>query len=176
MESQIQDIQSSALQLSQGAIVKVSKSITKPILITVFGILFFLMGTGVILSLAPTISATLMAGGVAIIIIGLIQVFSAKSKEEYIYTPNKARLKKKSIYFETKEATNIIHAIENKQVEAITKLSTADSSGLMLQLFGNKDADICIVQILKYVPHYFEPACEAQIFFKEDAHKLWALA
>lgn len=145
--------------LSEYDIVLKKKSPIAAVGLTVIGVALAVFGSTKLIG-NDILEMTVLSIGVIIAVYGLIKLVLVCQKDavDYMYAPTQKKLKPHKIYINASDRLKIDKCIESNDFSEMKTMSKETSSNNMLHIFATEDGGIAILQLLEYVPHFFEPA------------------
>lgn len=145
--------------LSEYDIVLKKKSPIAAVGLTVIGVALAVFGSTKLIG-NDILEMTVLSIGVIIAVYGLIKLVLVCQKDavDYMYAPTQKKLKPHKIYINANDRLKIDKCIESNDFSEMKTMSKETSSNNMLHIFATEDGGIAVLQLLEYVPHFFEPA------------------
>ena len=127
--------------------------------LTVIGIALAVLGSTKVIG-NDILEMTVLSIGVIIAVYGLIKLVLVCQKDavDYVYASTQKKLKAHKIYINAADRLKMDKCIENNDFSKMKTMGKENSSNNMLHIFATEDGGIAVLQLLEYVPHFFEPA------------------
>ena len=145
--------------MSEYDIVSQKKSPVAAIGLTVVGVALAVLGSTKIIG-SDILGMTVLSIGAIIAVCGLIKLVLVCQKDavDYVYAPTQKKLKPHKIYINANDRLKMDKCIESNDFSKIKTMGKENSSNNMLHVYAAEDGEIVVLQLLEYVPHFFEPA------------------
>ena len=127
--------------------------------LTVLGVALAVLGSAKVIK-GDVLEMTIMSIGAIVALYGLFRLVMVCQKDavDYVYTPTQKKLKAHKIYINAADRLKMDKCIENNDFSKIKTMGKENSSNNMLHVYAAEDGEIAVLQLLEYVPHFFEPA------------------
>ena len=145
--------------LSEYDIVLKKKSPIAAVGLTVIGVALAVFGSTKLIG-NDILEMTVLSIGVIIAVYGLIKLVLVCQKDavDYMYAPTQKKLKPHKIYINASDRLKIDKCMESNDFSEMKTMSKETTSNNMLHIFATEDGGIAVLQLLEYVPHFFQPA------------------
>lgn len=145
--------------MSEYDIVLKKKSPAGALGLTVAGVALAVLGSTKLIG-NDILGMTILSIGAIVAIYGLIKLVLVCQKDavNYIYAPTQKKLKPHKIYINAADRLKMDKCIETNDFSKMKTMGKENSSNNMLHIFASEDGEIAVLQLLEYVPHFFEPA------------------
>ena len=159
--------------MSEYDIVSKKKSPITGIGLTVIGVTLVVLGSTEIIK-GDILEMTVMSLGAIVALYGLFRLVMVCQKDavDYIYTPTGRKLKKHKIYINATDRLKMDKCIENNDYSKMKHIGKENSSNNMLHIFAAEDGEIAILQLLEYIPHFFEPTSDVVVVRGNEARNI----
>ena len=166
-------IENKIKSMSEYDIVSQKKSPVAAIGLTVVGVALAVLGSTKIIG-SDILGMTVLSIGAIIAVCGLIKLVLVCQKDavDYIYAPTQKKLKPHKIYINANDRLKMDKCIESNDFSKIKTMGKENSSNNMLHIFAAEDGEIAVLQLLEYVPHFFEPASEVVVVRGGEARNI----
>lgn len=115
-------------------------------------------------------SPLLIMSTITLLISGIILLLSRK--KYYVSASSKKKLDFKEIFFETTERDNLIRVLKNNDLESLKSLKNSTHDTLKLRVAASPTGDVCLAQVLAYIPYEYVNITEVYEFKKNEAETL----
>ena len=145
--------------MSEYDIVLQKKSPVAAVGLTVVGVALAVLGSTKIIG-SDILGMTVLSIGAIIAVCGLIKLVLVCQKDavDYMYAPTKKKLKPHKVYINANDRLMMDKCIETNNFSKMKNIGKENSSNNMLHIFAAEDGEIAVLQLLEYVPHFFQPA------------------
>lgn len=92
--------------------------------------------------------------GIALLFVGLLQLFFMG--KEWIYKPTGSPVKTYSLFFESLSADELNRMIRQKEYRQLAEATKKENGPVRLDVQQSRDGQFVGLQVLQYVPHYYE--------------------
>lgn len=127
--------------------------------LTVIGIALAVLGSTKVIG-NDIVEMTVLSIGTIVAVFGIIKLVLVCQKDavDYVYAPTQKKLKPHKIYINAADRLKMDKCIESNDFSKIKTMGKENSSNNMLHVYAAEDGEIVVLQLLEYVPHFFEPA------------------
>ena len=145
--------------MSEYDIVLKKKSPIAAVGLTILGVALAVLGSAKVIK-GDVLEMTIMSIGAIVALYGLFRLVMVCQKDavDYVYAPTQKKLKAHKIYINAADRLKMDKCIENNDFSTMKNIGKENSSNNMLHIFAAEDGEIAVLQLLEYVPHFFEPA------------------
>ena len=152
-------IENKISNMSEYDIVSQKKSPVAAVGLTVVGVALAVLGSTKIIG-SDILGMTVLSIGAIIAVCGLIKLVLVCQKDavDYMYAPTKKKLKPHKIYINATDRLKMDKCIQTNNISKMKNIGKENSSNNMLHIFAAEDGEIAVLQLLEYVPHFFQPA------------------
>ena len=159
--------------MSEYDIVSQKKSPVAAVGLTVVGVALFVLGSTKIIG-SDILGMTVLSIGAIIAVCGLIKLVLVCQKDavDYMYAPTKKKLKPHKVYINANDRLMMDKCIETNNFSKMKNIGKENSSNNMLHIFAAEDGEIAVLQLLEYVPHFFQPASAVVVVRGNEARNI----
>lgn len=114
-----------------------------------------------------SLSTFLFTAAVMLLVVSIIKL--AMGRNCYLFRPTGSRLKKMTLYFDTKESQNLQSCLEAKRFDELKSLKRQISTGVKLDIMVAGDSKFAAVQVSEYVPYTYEAVSPVMCYYGDEA-------
>lgn len=134
-------------------IVKYKKTILSGIVLLVLGISCLVISSKLDISSNGVLYPLLLIGGVMLTVWGAVAIL--KRKTRYKLEPGGAKISFSELYFDVNEKQELLRIMEQRDLEALEKLSIDASNGVQLRIAASADETFCYTQLKAFIPYEY---------------------
>lgn len=154
--------------LGQDKVIRKKKSVIAAVVVLAVGIAM------VVASMAPGVRSSenmytaLVFLGWTLIVAGVVWalvVLFSKGARAY-YVPTKEFLKRTEMYYDGDKFSQVAGCVNSGDFEKLASIEGGEGASVMVVLYQGRKGGVTMCQLLRYIPHNYEPECEMLIFEK----------
>lgn len=115
-------------------------------------------------------STLLLLGGVLAvggIVVAAVRLGSKNGAPYYV--PTGKPLKRCEVFYDEKSVPRVMECLRTGDLKALRDIPKGDNSAVILVCYWDKDGQIAVCQLQRYVPHYFAPIHRPAVFIAPSA-------
>lgn len=134
-------------------VIKFKSTIVRGIVLSVFGACLLVVSGQINAAPGSILSPLLLITGVILAIWGVTALLNRKIR--YKLVADDKRISFSEIYFDVNEKQELLRIMSERDVEALSRLSSSDSNGLQLRIAATADGSLCYTQLKSFIPYEY---------------------